>query len=119
MSNAFDIIVIGGGHAGCEAAWTTARLGKKTLLVSLKKSTSDVSHAILLWVDSPKAILVREIDALGGIMAKDCRSFIHSVSKTQYAKRTGSTILSCTSRHRYIPTRDAERDFTPSQYCLL
>ena len=41
MSNAFDIIVIGGGHAGCEAAWTTARLGKKTLLVSLKKSTSD------------------------------------------------------------------------------
>ena len=34
MSNAFDIIVIGGGHAGCEAAWTTARLGKRTLLVS-------------------------------------------------------------------------------------
>ena len=37
MSNAFDIIVIGGGHAGCEAAWTTARLGKTNITGFPKK----------------------------------------------------------------------------------
>ena len=68
MSNAFDIIVIGGGHAGCEAAWTTARLGKKTLLVSLKKEHVG-SFPVILQLVIAKGNLVREID-VGWIMAK-------------------------------------------------
>ena len=70
MSNAFDIIVIGGGHAGCEAAWTTARLGKKTLLVSLKREHIGRLSCNPAVGGLAKGNLVREIDALGGIMAK-------------------------------------------------
>ena len=70
MSNAFDIIAIGGGHAGCEAAWTTARLGKRTLLVSLKKEYIGRLSCNPAIGGLAKGNLVREIDALGGIMAK-------------------------------------------------
>ena len=70
MSTKFDVIVIGAGHAGCEAAWTTARLGKQTLMVSLSQK-----HIARLSCNPAvgglaKGNLVREIDALGGIMAK-------------------------------------------------
>ena len=70
MSNTFDIIVIGGGHAGCEAAWTTARLSKRTLLVSLKKEHIGRLSCNPAVGGLAKGNLVREIDALGGIMAK-------------------------------------------------
>lgn len=64
----FDVIVIGGGHAGCEAALAAARLGCRTLMLVLDKG------AIALMPCNPsiggpgKAQLVREIDALGGQM---------------------------------------------------
>lgn len=64
----YDVIVIGAGHAGCEAALATARLGKKTLLLSLSLD------AIALLACNPniggtgKGHLVREVDALGGEM---------------------------------------------------
>ena len=70
MSDTFDIIVIGGGHAGCEAAWTAARLGKRTLLVSLKKEHIGRLSCNPAVGGLAKGNLVREIDALGGIMAK-------------------------------------------------
>ena len=70
MSTSFDVIVIGGGHAGCEAAWTTARLGKSTLLVSLKREHIGRLSCNPAVGGLAKGNLVREIDALGGIMAK-------------------------------------------------
>ncbi|SJZ79923.1 tRNA uridine-5-carboxymethylaminomethyl(34) synthesis enzyme MnmG [Selenihalanaerobacter shriftii] len=68
--NKYDIIVIGAGHAGCEAALATARLGCKTLLLTL-----NVDHISLMpcnpSIGGPaKGHIVREIDALGGEMAK-------------------------------------------------
>lgn len=66
----YDVIVIGAGHAGCEAALATARLGKKTLLLSLSLD------AIALLACNPniggtgKGHLVREVDALGGEMGR-------------------------------------------------
>ena len=70
MSNSFDVIVIGGGHAGCEAAWTSARLGQHTLLVSLKKEHIGRLSCNPAVGGLAKGNIVREIDALGGIMAK-------------------------------------------------
>lgn len=67
----YDVIVIGGGHAGSEACLATARLGKKTLLV-----TGDIKYIAHMpcnpSVGGPaKGIVVREIDALGGEMGRN------------------------------------------------
>jgi len=73
----YDVIVIGGGHAGCEACLATSRLGKNTLLVTgNKKNIADM--ACNPSIGGPaKGIIVREIDALGGEMAKNIdKSFL-------------------------------------------
>ena len=64
----YEIIVIGGGHAGCEAALSSARLGKKTLLITGNfKNIADMPCNPSIG-GSAKGIVVREIDALGGEM---------------------------------------------------
>ncbi len=66
----FEIIVVGGGHAGCEAASSCARKGHKTLLVTGNiKNIADMPCNPHIG-GSAKGIVVREIDALGGIMGK-------------------------------------------------
>lgn len=70
LRNKFDVIVVGAGHAGCEAAISAARLGAKVLLCSL-----NLEHIALMpcnpAIGGPaKSTLVREIDALGGVMGE-------------------------------------------------
>ena len=66
----YDVIVIGGGHAGCEAALATARMNHKTLLVTGNiKNIADMPCNPSIG-GSAKGIIVREIDALGGEMGK-------------------------------------------------
>ena len=70
LNNKYDIIVVGAGHAGCEAAISCAKLGAKVLLATL-----NVEHIALMpcnpAIGGPaKSTLVREIDALGGIMGE-------------------------------------------------
>src|SRR6266566_880731 len=66
----FDVIVIGAGHAGCEAAYAAARLGTRVGLCSL--STDTVAHMPCNPAvgGTAKGHLVREIDALGGLMGR-------------------------------------------------
>ena len=65
----YDVIVIGAGHAGCEAAWASARMGMTTLLLTI--SIDQVAHMSCNPAVGglAKGHLVREIDALGGLMA--------------------------------------------------
>ncbi|MBU1863353.1 MAG: tRNA uridine-5-carboxymethylaminomethyl(34) synthesis enzyme MnmG [Candidatus Omnitrophica bacterium] len=66
----FDIIVIGSGHAGTEAALATARMGCHTALITLRKDTIGVLSCNPAVGGIGKGQLVKEIDALGGEMAK-------------------------------------------------
>ena len=67
----YDIIVVGGGHAGCEAALASARLNNKTVLITAnKKNIADMPCNPSIGGPA-KGIIVREIDALGGEMANN------------------------------------------------
>src|SRR5574344_2057461 len=82
----YDVIVVGGGHAGCEACLATSRLGHKTLLI-----TGNIENI----ADTPcnpsiggpaKGVVVREIDALGGEMGKNTDKSLLQIKKLNTRK---------------------------------
>lgn len=66
MNNQYDIIVVGGGHAGCEAAAAAANLGSKTLLITMNMDAIAQMSCNPAMGGIAKGQIVREIDALGG-----------------------------------------------------
>ena len=69
-NESFDVIVVGGGHAGCEAALTSARLGLNTALFTLNLDRIAWQPCNPAVGGPAKSQLVHEVDALGGIIGK-------------------------------------------------
>ena len=82
----YEVIVVGGGHAGCEAAVASSRKGHKTLLV-----TGSINNIATMPCNpsiggSAKGIIVREIDALGGVMGEVADKTLIQMKMLNYAK---------------------------------
>jgi len=70
LADQYDILVVGGGHAGCEAALASARMGAKTLLFNINLDSIALMSCNPAVGGLAKSQLVKEIDALGGEMGK-------------------------------------------------
>ena len=86
----YDVIVIGGGHAGCEAAHAAAKLGSKVLMITQNLETIARMSCNPAMGGVAKGQILREIDALGGMSA-----FVTDESMIQFRMLNRSRVRPC------------------------
>ena len=91
----YDIIVIGAGHAGVEASLAASRMGCKVLLATINIEMLAFMPCNPSIGGSAKGIVVREVDALGGEMAKTIDKELHPDEDAQHWEGTGCSCPSC------------------------
>ena len=102
MNYDYDVIVVGGGHAGCEASFACAHRGDKTLLITLNIKMAANMPCNPSIGGSAKGIVVREIDALGGMMGKICDQEYLQMKMLNTKKGPGVQCLRAQAdKHRY------------------
>src|ERR1700716_1424790 len=78
MADSYDVIVVGGGHAGCEAAAAAARMGARVALVSMRRDMIGAMSCNPAIGGLGKGHLVREVDACDGLIARAAdRAAVH------------------------------------------
>lgn len=98
----YDVIVVGAGHAGCEAALATARMGNKTLLFSINLEAIAMMPCNPSIGGTGKGHLVREIDALGGEMGRNIdKTFIQSKMLNTAKGPAVHSLRAQADKHRY------------------
>lgn len=98
----YDIIVVGAGHAGCEAALASARMGKKTLLCTMNLESVAMMPCNPSIGGTGKGHLVREIDALGGEMGRNIdKTFIQSKMLNTAKGPAVHSLRAQADKHRY------------------
>ena len=99
----YDVVVIGAGHAGCEAALASSRCGSKTLLISINMDSIALMACNSAVGGPGRGQLVREIDVLGGEIAKNVdRNFIHMRMLNMSKGPAVRTLRAIVDKRRYF-----------------
>ena len=99
----YEVVVIGGGHAGCEAALASARNGVKTLLISISMDSIALMPFGGTIGGIGKSQIIREIDTLGGEIPKNTdRNYINMIKVLDQEEQALKTIQAVVDRRRYF-----------------